>query len=509
MEEDTLPKSSDNTGGRKWDRNLPAVLNTERDKFSVVATSLEQSKDRLPGMRVQMKQSRRDAGKKGPPTLVAYMAGTEPGKDRRLLKGFREGFENESERFEEKTELKIPDHERIVDACGLTCDWENWHERKDVTRNLLCDLESTKPPLEHGRNRKLNLIGTSSNRRRFRASKGFTGDYRGRYNCVAMVRFILMWLIIGCKAEELAVVSHTMRTAKPCARSKREPCVHTQRVVAKREGAAGATHAKRADFRAGGYDLPYRPDRSKALSSADFRAGGYDLPYRPDRSKALSSADFRAGGYDLPYRPDRSKALSSADFRAGGYDPPLGCKASVGRGAVFESQVGPSFLPRWDRYALWQDNVNDVPNPFTRLYKSRARIVLQLGPDSKARGGDMYSTVRSGVKAFPYPQRLRWTSDIDQRHADVPWHDTSLDPRRTPRNRLQGTTAVATAPYYPFSPPHLSVNGSKVGEDRLPRQKGHQNRRVIDPLTFLLHMFLRKHVVATWEHVTYIDSLRL
>lgn len=56
------------------------------------------------------------------------MAGTEPGKDRRLLKGFREGFETESERFEEKTELKIPDHERIVDACGLTCDWENWHE---------------------------------------------------------------------------------------------------------------------------------------------------------------------------------------------------------------------------------------------------------------------------------------------------------------------------------------------------------------------------------------------
>jgi hypothetical protein len=32
-----------------------------------------------------------------------------------------------------------------------------------------------------------------------------------------------MWLIIGCKAEELAAVSHTMRTAKPCARSKREP----------------------------------------------------------------------------------------------------------------------------------------------------------------------------------------------------------------------------------------------------------------------------------------------
>jgi hypothetical protein len=68
------------------------------------------------------------AKQRGPPTLVAYMAGTEPGKDRRLLKGFREGFETESERFEEKTELKIPDHERIVDACGLTCEWENWHE---------------------------------------------------------------------------------------------------------------------------------------------------------------------------------------------------------------------------------------------------------------------------------------------------------------------------------------------------------------------------------------------
>lgn len=55
---------------------------------------------------------------------------------------------------------------------------------------------------------------------------------------------------------------------------------------------------------------------------------------------------------------------------------------------------------RWDRYALWQDNVNDVPAPFTRLYKSRAWIVLQLGPDSKARGGDMYSTVRFGSRQF-------------------------------------------------------------------------------------------------------------
>lgn len=63
MEEDTLPKSSDNTGGGEWDRNLPAVLDTEGNKFSVVATSLEQDKDRLPGMRVQMKQLRRDAGK--------------------------------------------------------------------------------------------------------------------------------------------------------------------------------------------------------------------------------------------------------------------------------------------------------------------------------------------------------------------------------------------------------------------------------------------------------------
>ena len=63
-----------------------------------------------------------------PPILVAYMAGTQPGKDRRLLKGFREGFENDFERFEENTGLKIPDHERIVDACGVARDWEDWYE---------------------------------------------------------------------------------------------------------------------------------------------------------------------------------------------------------------------------------------------------------------------------------------------------------------------------------------------------------------------------------------------